>query len=138
MGFVFMAVLIRRCFDISFIATYMVTNTGTPKNNALHLFGRGICTLAGMNLIGRWSDRVGKRACSGSCPRAPRSNFDVHQFASRAVFDDIAVTTLFMVCMSAARFRDVDDTSSVKARYRGGFMSANSACSNFPPAWQHT
>jgi MFS transporter, DHA1 family, inner membrane transport protein len=86
-----------------------------------------------MNLIGHWADRCGQTARvldhvllrDGTHP-------DVHQSASRALCGGIAVTTLFMVCMSGRAVPAMAMiTASVKARYRGGFMSANSSVQQF-------
>jgi len=135
MAFVFMAVLTcAGALIFPFIATYMVTNTGTTQKQLpfIYLVG-GICTLAGMNLIGRWSDRVGKPRVfwiMSACATVPILMFtNLHRVP---FLTDIAVTTLFMVCMSGRAVPAMSMiTSSVKARYRGGFMSANSAVQQF-------
>jgi predicted MFS family arabinose efflux permease len=135
MAFVFMAAL--TCAGgliFPYIATYMVANTGmTQKQLPFIYLAGGTCTFASMNLIGRWSDRAGKprvfwiMSCCATLPILLFTN--LHRVPLAA---GIAVTTLLMVCMSG-RFVPAMAmvTASVKARYRGGFMSANSSVQQF-------
>ncbi len=135
MAFLFMAVLTcAGALIFPYVATYMVANTGmTEKQVPFIYLAGGICTLAGMNIIGRWADRAGKRrvfllmSCSAAAPIVLFTN--LHQAPFLA---GIAVTTLLMVCMSG-RFVPAMAmiTASVKARHRGGFMSANSSVQQF-------
>ena len=135
MAFIFMAVL--TCAGgliFPFIATYMVSNTGMTQNQLPYIYmAGGVCTLAGMNLIGRWADRVGKprvfwiMSCFAIAPILVFTNLHRVPFLT-----GIAVTTVFMVCMSGRSVPAMAMiTASVKARYRGGFMSANSSVQQF-------
>jgi predicted MFS family arabinose efflux permease len=86
-----------------------------------------------MNWIGRWADRTGKPRVfwiMSACATVPILLFT--NLPRVPVLTGIAVTTLLMVCMSG-RFVPAMAmvTSSVKARYRGGFMSANSSVQQF-------
>jgi predicted MFS family arabinose efflux permease len=135
MAFVFMAVL--TCAGgliFPYIATYMVANTGmTEKQLPFVYLAGGICTFASMNWIGRWADRSGKPRVfwiMSACATAPILIFtNLHRVP---FLTGIGVTTLLMVCMSG-RFVPAMAmiTSSVQARYRGGFMSANSSVQQF-------
>jgi predicted MFS family arabinose efflux permease len=134
-AFLFMAVLTcAGALIFPYIATYMVGNTGmTEKQVPFIYLAGGICTLASMNAIGRWSDRAGKPrvfVIMSSCATVPILLFtNLHHVP---FFTGIAVTTLFMVCMSGRSVPAMAMiTASVKARYRGGFMSANSSVQQF-------
>jgi predicted MFS family arabinose efflux permease len=135
MAFVFMAVLsCAGALIFPYIATYMVANTGmTQKQLPFVYLTGGLCTFASMNWIGRWADRAGKQRVfwiMSSCATIPVLLFtNLHRVPCLV---GIAVTTLLMVCMSG-RFVPAMAmvTSSVKARYRGGFMSANSSVQQF-------
>ena len=135
MAFLFMAVLsCAGALIFPYIATYMVANTGMTQNQVpfIYLAG-GTCTFVSMNLIGRWADRAGKPRIfwiMSCCAAAPIVLFtNLHRVPCVA---GIAVTTLLMVGMSG-RFVPAMAmvTASVKARYRGGFMSANSSVQQF-------
>ena len=137
MAFIFMAVL--TCAGgliFPFIATYMVANTGMTQNQLPYIYmAGGVCTLAGMNLIGRWADRAGKprvfwiMSCFAIAPILVFTNLHRVPFLI-----GIAVTTVFMVCMSGRSVPAMAMiTASVKARYRGGFMSANSSRATICP-----
>jgi predicted MFS family arabinose efflux permease len=135
MAFLFMAVLsCAGAMIFPYIATYMVANTGmTQKQVPFIYLAGGTCTFVSTNLIGRWSDRAGKphvfwiMSCCATAPIVLFTN--LHRVPCVA---GIAVTTLLMVCMSG-RFVPAMAmvTASVKARYRGGFMSANSSVQQF-------
>jgi predicted MFS family arabinose efflux permease len=135
MAFLFMAVLTcAGALIFPYIATYMVANTGmTLKQVPFIYLAGGICTFVSMNLIGRWADRAGKPRVfwiMSSCATVPILLFsNLHRVSFMA---GIAVTTLLMICMSG-RFVPAMAmvTASVKARYRGGFMSANSSVQQF-------
>jgi predicted MFS family arabinose efflux permease len=135
MAFLFMAVLTcTGALIFPYIATYMVANTGmTEKQVPFIYLAGGICTLAGMNVIGRWADRAGKgrvfllMSCSATAPILLFTNLHKAPFLA-----GIAVTTLLMVCMSGRAVPAMAMiTASVKARHRGGFMSANSSVQQF-------
>ena len=135
MAFVFTAVL--TCAGglvFPYIPTYMEANTGMTKSQVpfIYLVG-GTCTFASMNLIGRWADRAGKprvfwiMSASAILPVLLFTNLGRVPF-----WAGIAATTILMICMSG-RFVPAMAmiTASVKARYRGGFMSANSSVQQF-------
>jgi predicted MFS family arabinose efflux permease len=135
MAFLFMAVLTcAGALIFPYIATYMVTNTGmTQKQVPFIYLAGGLCTFVSMNWIGRWADRAGKPRVfwiMSSCATVPILLFT--NLPRVPFLAGIAVTTLFMVCMSG-RFVPAMAmvTASVKARYRGGFMSANSSVQQF-------
>jgi predicted MFS family arabinose efflux permease len=135
MAFVFMAVLtFASTLIFPFIPTYMVNNTGMTQKQLpfIYLTG-GLCTLASMNLIGYWADRAGKPRVfwiMSCCATVPTLIFTNLHHVPCVV--GIAVTTFFMVCMSGRAVPAMSMiTSSVKARYRGGFMSANSSVQQF-------
>jgi len=134
-AFLFTAVLTFTSFlVVPYISNYMVANAGLTEKQLpyIYLCG-GLTTLFSMNLIGRWADRVGKRRAfvvmSASCavqivavtnlPRVP-------------VALAVTVSTVFMVCMSGRFVPGMAlITATVEARYRGGFMSINSAVQQF-------
>jgi predicted MFS family arabinose efflux permease len=135
MAFVFVAAL--TCAGglvFPFIPTYMEANAGMTQNQVpfIYLVG-GTCTFISMNLIGRWADRAGKprvfwiMSASAIIPVLVFTNLPRVPFMA-----GIFVTTIFMICMSG-RFVPAMAliTASVKARYRGGFMSANSSVQSF-------
>jgi predicted MFS family arabinose efflux permease len=135
MAFVFTAVLTAAgALVFPYIPTYMVSNTGMTEKQVPYIyFAGGLCTFFSMNLIGRWADRSGKQrvfiimSCCATVPILLFSNLHRVPFLA-----GITVTTLLMVCMSG-RFVPAMAmiTASVKARYRGGFMSANSSVQQF-------
>jgi predicted MFS family arabinose efflux permease len=135
MALLFMAVLTcAGALIFPYIATYMVTNTGmTQKQLPLVYFVGGSCTLFSMNLIGRWADRSGKPRVfwiMSACATVPILLFTNLHHVPCVV--GVAVTTIFMVCMSGRSVPAMAMiTASVKARYRGGFMSANSSVQQF-------
>ena len=135
MALIFMAVLTcAGALLFPFIATYMVANTGMTQKQLPYIYiAGGIFSLAGMNLIGRWSDRVGKprafwiMSCFAMIPILVFTNLHHVPFLI-----GMTVTTVFMVCMSGRSVPAMAMiTASVKARYRGGFMSANSSVQQF-------
>jgi predicted MFS family arabinose efflux permease len=116
------------------LATYMQFNVGLSNEQLplIYLTG-GICTVFSMNWIGRWADRAGKLrvfAIVSGCATVPILVFcNLHRVPCLV---GIAVTTVLMVFMSG-RFVPAMAmvTASVQARYRGGFMSANSSVQQF-------
>jgi predicted MFS family arabinose efflux permease len=135
MAFVFMAVLTCAGFSIfPTLATYMVYNVGlTEKQLPFIYLSGGLCTLFSMNWIGRWADRAGKRyvftlmSLSASVPVLLITNLPPVPLVPA-----LATTTLLMICMSG-RFVPAMAmmTATVESRYRGGFMSVNSAVQQF-------
>jgi predicted MFS family arabinose efflux permease len=134
-AFLFMAVLTAAGMLIfPYIPTYMEKNTGMTEGQVpfIYLAG-GTFTLASMNLIGRWADRAGKprvfwiMSCCAAVPVLLLTH--LHRVPCAA---GVAVTTLLMICMSGRSVPGMAMiTASVKARYRGGFMSANSSVQQF-------
>ena len=134
-AFLFMAVLTFTGFSIfPYIATYMVSNVGlTEQQLPLIYLSGGLCTLFSMNWIGRWADRAGKlrvftlMSLSATIPIVAVTNLPHVNIVIA-----LATSTLLMVCMSGRMVPAVAMmTSSIEARYRGGFMSINSAVQQF-------
>jgi DHA1 family inner membrane transport protein len=108
----------------------MVDNVGLTEKQLpwIYLCG-GLCTVFSMNWVGRWSDRYGKlkvfviTSMSTTVPIVLVTNLP-HTPLVLAV----AVSTLLMICMSGRMVPAMAMmTGTVEARYRGGFMSINSA-----------
>ena len=117
-----------------FLSSYMVANVGLTNEQVpwIYLCG-GSATLFSMNLIGRWSDRSGKRrvftimSLTTAVPILIISNLSRVPLAYA-----IAASTLLMVCMSGRMVPAMAlMTGAVEARYRGGFMSVNSSVQQF-------
>ena len=134
-AFIFMAATTCAGFCIfSYIPVYMVSNVGLKKEQLpwLYLVG-GICTVFSMNWIGRWSDRSGKlrvftlTSLSTAIPIALVTNLPRVPLVAA-----VATSTLLMICMSSRMVPAMAMmTGAVEARYRGGFMSINSAVQQF-------
>jgi predicted MFS family arabinose efflux permease len=130
-AFVFMAVLTCAGFLVfPFVPDYMNSNVGFSEVQLLwiYVFG-GLATVFSMNWIGRWADRSGKLrvftfiSLSTAVPILLVTNLP-HVPLPAAV----AVTTLLFICMSGRMVPAMAMmTAVVEARYRGGFMSINSA-----------
>ncbi len=116
------------------LATYLVRNVGLTQGQLrwVYLAG-GAATLFSMNVVGRLADRFGPTRifvimmiCSIFIA------FAVTHLKPQPAPLVIAVTTIFMICMTG-RFVPAMAimTSCVEPRYRGGFMSINSAVSQF-------
>lgn len=130
-AFVFMAAITCAGFFIfPYIPDYMVQNVGlTNRQLAWLYFAGGICTVFSMNWVGRWSDRSGKlrvftlTSLSTALPIALITNLP-----RAPLVVAIATMTLLMVCMSSRMVPAMAMmTGAVDTRYRGGFMSINSA-----------
>jgi predicted MFS family arabinose efflux permease len=130
-AFLFTGILTCASFlVVPFVPAYMSWNIGfSDMQLALIYFFGGVATFFSMNLIGWWADRSGKRrvftlmSLSTAVPillvtNLPRVPVPVA----------IVVTTMLFVCMSG-RFVPAMAmmTAVVEARYRGGFMSINTA-----------
>lgn len=130
-AFAFMAVTTCAGFCIfSYIPTYMVENVGLTERQLpwLYLCG-GLCTVFSMNWVGQWSDRSGKlkvftlTSLSTAVPIALVTNLPHVPLVGA-----IGAMTLLMICMSSRMVPAMAMmTGAVEARYRGGFMSINSA-----------
>jgi len=135
MAFVFMAFLTCAGMTVfTNLANYMVSNVGLTNAQLPYIYlTGGICTVFSMNLIGRWADRSGKlrvftlMSLSAVVPILLVTNLGPVPLAAA-----LAVSTLLMICMSG-RFVPAMAmmTSTVESRYRGGFMSVNSAVQQF-------
>jgi predicted MFS family arabinose efflux permease len=135
MAFLFMALLTFTGFLIfPNLANYMVMNVGMTEHQLplIYLVG-GLCTFFTMNWIGKWSDRAGKprvftyMSVAAMVPILITTNLP-HVPLTLA----ISTSTLLMICMSG-RFVPAMAmmTTSIEARYRGGFMSINSSVQQF-------
>jgi len=130
-AFIFMAVTTCAGFCIfSYIPVYMVSNAGLKKEQLkwLYLFG-GICTVFSMSWVGKWSDRSGKlkvftiTSLTTALPIALVTNLPHVPLVAA-----MGAMTLLMICMSSRMVPAMAMmTGTVEARYRGGFMSINSA-----------
>jgi predicted MFS family arabinose efflux permease len=134
-AFVFMAALTITGFLIfPYIANYMVANVGLTEKLLPWIYLSGGCfTIFSMNLIGRWADRAGKlrvfviMSLCASVPILALTNLP-----RVPLIVAVAVSTLLMVCMSGRMVPAMAMmTASIEARYRGGFMSINSAVQQF-------
>jgi predicted MFS family arabinose efflux permease len=130
-AFVFMAVLTCAGFLVfPFIAAYMSYNVGLTESQLMWIYlCGGACTMFSMNWVGRWSDRAGKlrvfRLVSLSTVVPLLLVTNLHRVPLVLA---IATTTLLFICMSARMVPAMAMmTAVVEARYRGGFMSINSA-----------
>jgi predicted MFS family arabinose efflux permease len=131
MAFILMAGITSAGFFIfPYIPVYMVSNVGLRDDQLAWLyFAGGICTVFSMNWVGQWSDRSGKlrvfalTSLSTALPIALVTNLP-HVPLMAA----IGAMTLLMICMSSRMVPAMAMmTGVVEARYRGGFMSINSA-----------
>jgi len=135
MAFVFMAFLTVAGMTVfTNMANYMVANVGLTNGQLPYIYlTGGICTVFSMNWIGRWADRAGKlrvftiMSVSATIPILLVTNLGPVPLVSA-----LGVSTLLMICMSG-RFVPAMAmmTSTVESRYRGGFMSVNSAVQQF-------
>jgi multidrug resistance protein len=130
-AFVFMAGLTCAGFAVfPYISTYMVANVGLAETQLplIYLFG-GVCTLFSMNWVGRWADRAGKlKVFTITSLSTAVPIFLITNLPRVSVVTAVATTALLMVCMSARMVPAMAMmTGAVEARYRGGFMSINSA-----------
>ncbi len=134
-AFVLMAALTFASFCIfPYMPDYMVLNVGLTKEQLplVYVCG-GLCTVFSMNWVGRWSDRSGKlrvftlTSLSTAVPILLLTNLP-----RVPVPVALGVTTLLMICMSSRMVPAMAMmTGAVEARYRGGFMSINSAVQMF-------
>jgi DHA1 family inner membrane transport protein len=115
---------------IPFLAPSMVSNVGlTEAQLPLIYLAGGICTFATTPIIGRLSDRHDKLHVLGWVSLAAALVVVVlTNLPASTVAVAMIVTALFMITMSG-RFAPAMAmiTNSVEGRYRGGFMSVNSA-----------
>jgi MFS transporter, DHA1 family, inner membrane transport protein len=131
MAFAFMAAVTLTGFlVIPYISPYLVKNVGLRETELpyIYLCG-GLCTIFTMNIIGRLSDRFGKRLmftvmvlCAAGV-----TLLLTHLPPVRTALA-VATGSLFMICMSG-RFVPAMAlmTSAVAQHMRGGFMGVSSA-----------
>jgi predicted MFS family arabinose efflux permease len=134
-AFLFMAILTSTGFVIfPYLSTYMVANAGMTENQLplIYLFG-GLCTVFSMNWIGRWADRAGKlRVFTYMSFIATLPILTLTNLPKVPLVAAITTSTAFMICMSGRMVPAMAlMTASIHARYRGGFMSINSAVQQF-------
>ncbi len=134
-AFVFMAALTCTGFVIfPYLSNYLVANVGlTEKQLPLIYLCGGLCTIFTMNWIGRWADRAGKlRVFTAMSIGAVFPILMVTNLPRVPVALALAISTLFMICMSGRMVPAMAlITGSIEARYRGGFMSVNSSVQQF-------
>jgi predicted MFS family arabinose efflux permease len=130
-AFLFMGLLTFTGFVIfPYLPKYLVANVGLTEKDLpwIYLCG-GFCTMFSMNLIGRWSDRSGKkRVFALMSTAAVLPILLLTNLRPVPLVAAVGVSTLLMVCMSG-RFVPAMAlmTASIEARHRGGFMSVNSS-----------
>jgi predicted MFS family arabinose efflux permease len=135
MAFVFMAVLTTTGFVIfPYLSTYMVANAGlTEKELPLVYLAGGLCTIFSMNWIGRWADYAGKYrvfTCMSFVAIVPI--VALTNLPRVSLVTALTTSTVFMICMSGRMVPAMAlMTASIETRYRGGFMSINSAVQQF-------
>lgn len=115
---------------VPFLAPSMVANVGLTEDQLplIYLAG-GICTFGTTPVFGRLSDRYDKLHVLGWVSLAAAGVvLAITNLPAAPVWVAMAVTAAFMVTMSG-RFSPAMAmiTNAVDARYRGGFMSVNSA-----------
>jgi predicted MFS family arabinose efflux permease len=130
-AFLFMAVLTCAGFVVfPFVPAFMRYNIGFTEKELIWIYlCGGLCTFFSMNWIGRWADRVGKlhvfRIVSLSTAVPILLVTNLHRVPLAVA---ILTTTLLFICMSGRMVPAMAMmTGVVEARYRGGFMSVNSA-----------
>lgn len=135
MAFAFMALLTFTGFLIfPNLANYMVWNVGlTEAQLPLIYLAGGACTVFSLNWIGSWADRAGKSrvftlvSLSATIPILALTNLPRVPLLAA-----IGTSTLLMICMSGRMVPAMAlMTTSIEARYRGGFMSINSSVQQF-------
>lgn len=130
-GFLLSAVLVfAGACVIPFMAPSMVTNVGLPEDELfkIYLCG-GLATFGSTFFIGRLSDRYDKLHVLASVTiLAAITVLIVTRLTPGPLAFTLTVTSVFFVCMSG-RFAPTMAmiSNAVEARYRGGFMSINSA-----------
>jgi predicted MFS family arabinose efflux permease len=119
------------------LANYLVNNVGLSAAELrwVYLVG-GFATLFTMNGIGRLADRFGRMRLFGImmvCSMVAALLITHLPVVPAAVA--VAVSTLFMVCMTGRFVPAITMiTSSVTPAHRGGFMSINSSVAQFSSA----
>lgn len=115
---------------IPFISPYLVANVGLTEAQLTYVYlAGGAVTLFTAPLAGRLADRLGKyRVFAVACTLAVLPILALTNLPVVPVAVAIAVTTAFMVLTTARGVTGMAMvTEGVAPRYRGGFMSINSA-----------
>jgi len=130
-GFMLSAVLVFAggCV-IPFMAPSMVANVGLPEEKLfkIYLYG-GVAMFVSTFVIGRLTDRYDKlHVLSGISVIAVATVFMVTRLTPGPLIITLTVTTMLFISMSG-RFAPTMAmiVNAIEARYRGGFMSVNSA-----------
>lgn len=115
---------------IPFLAPSLVANTGLSEPHLFYVYlCGGLATLVTTPIIGRLSDRHDKlHVLAWITSGAVIAVFLITHLGPTPTAVTLALTSLFFITMSG-RFTPTMAmiTNSVEARYRGGFMSVNSA-----------
>ena len=115
---------------IPFLAPSMVANVGISEAHLWMIYAAGgICTFITTPLVGRLADRHDKLHVLGWLSLAACvAVLTVTNLPPASIYVAMAVTALFMITMSG-RFTPAMAmiSNAVDGRYRGGFMSVNSA-----------
>jgi predicted MFS family arabinose efflux permease len=119
------------------LANYLVNNVGlSPSELRMVYLVGGVFTLFTMNGVGRLADRFGRMRMFGImivCSMVAALLITHLPVVPATVA--IAVSTLFMVCMTGRFVPAITMiTSSVTPAHRGGFMSINSSVAQFSSA----
>ncbi|HZV35132.1 MAG TPA: MFS transporter [Verrucomicrobiae bacterium] len=134
-AYVFMAGLTCAGFSIfTYIPDYMVKNVGFTQRQLAYIYlCGGLCTVFTMNWVGRWADRSGKlRVFIYTSLSAAVPILMITNLPRVPLVVAVAVSTLLMICMSGRMVPAMAlMTGAVEARYRGGFMSINTAVQQF-------
>jgi DHA1 family inner membrane transport protein len=115
---------------VPFIAPSMVVNVGLTEGQLAYAYAAGgVCTIISMPIVGRLSDRMDKlRLLGWMSAAAVLVVLVLTRLEPAPLAVACVVMALFMVTMTS-RFTPAMAmvTNAVDARYRGGFMSINSA-----------
>ena len=115
---------------IPFLAPSMVTNVGIPESHLWMIYAAGgACTFFTTPIVGRLADKHDKLHVLGWLSAlACVVVLILTNLPPASIWVAMAITALFMITMSG-RFTPAMAmiTNAVEGRYRGGFMSVNSA-----------
>jgi len=130
-GFLLTAALVfAGSLIIPFLSPSLVANTGLSESHLFYVYlCGGLATLVTTPIIGRLSDRHDKfHVLAWVTIGAVVTVFLLTRLGVTPITATLAITSLFFITMSG-RFTPTMAmiTNSVEARYRGGFMSVNSA-----------
>lgn len=133
-AFVFMVLIVAGNFTVvPFIAPYFMANCGTTEAHLIPLYAvSGVCTLVGMNVVGRLSDRFGKPPVFRVFGLVTAGLLLVITDMPWAGFWPVlAVTCAFMVASSGRMIPAQALLVGIpKAENRGAFLAVNNAVSH--------